>query len=355
VRVGTVPGGAVLRGEPLLELGLTAMRSGTILPPELERSNILERFKLDEILTLPETSKTVVRLAGAPISWGVCEVPGWGRQLPPERVLAEMSDLGLSATELGPTGYLPTDPRPLRALLDAHGLDLVAGFVPLVLHEPSAAPALEYARRSAATLASAGAGTFLAAIVQDAEWSRPRPLDDAAHSRLVAHLAEAERIVAGEGLTLAIHPHWDTLVETASDVDRVLAASDAPWCLDTGHLFIGGVDPADFVAMHGDRIAHVHLKDVDSAVAARLRAGDVTLMQAVQAGLFRPLGQGDAGIEAVMRRLDRQGYERWLVLEQDTAITGQEPPVGSGPVVDVRASIDFLNTLALQKEEDTVA
>jgi inosose dehydratase len=81
----------------------------------------------------------------------------------------------------------------------------------------------------------------------------------------------------------------------------------------------------------------------------------VTLMQAVQAGLFRPLGQGDAGIEAVMRRLDRQGYERWLVLEQDTAITGQEPPVGSGPVVDVRASIDFLNTLALQKEEDTVA
>jgi inosose dehydratase len=295
------------------------------------------------------------RLAGAPISWGVCEVPGWGRQLPPGRVLAEMAGLGLTATELGPTGYLPTDAAPLRALLETHGLQLVAGFVPLVLHEPSAAAALDYAQRAAATLASAGATTFLAAIVQDEQWSRPRPLDDAAHERLVAHLAMARAIVTAEGLTLAIHPHWDTLVETARDVERLLGATDAPWCLDTGHLFIGGVDPADFVAHHGDRIAHVHLKDVDSAVATRLRAGDVTLMQAVQAGLFRPLGQGDAGIEAVIRHLDRQGYERWLVLEQDTAITGEEPPVDSGPAVDVRASIDFLNTLALNKEEDTVA
>jgi inosose dehydratase len=266
-----------------------------------------------------------------------------------------MAGLGLTATELGPTGYLPADPDRLRKTLARHGLRLVAGFVPLVLHEPSADAAHEHARAAAATLASAGASVFLAAIVQDADWSRPQPLDASAHDRLVGHLAEVAGIVAAEGLTLAVHPHWDTLVETATDVERLVAASDVPWCLDTGHLFIGGVDPTDFVANHGDRIVHVHLKDVDAAVAARLRAGELTLMQAVQAGLFRPLGQGDAGIETVIRRLDRHGYERWLVLEQDTAITGQEPPVGSGPVVDVRASIDFLNTLALQKEEDTVA
>jgi inosose dehydratase len=223
--------------------------------------------------------------------------------------------------------------------------------VPLVLHEPSAAAALELARESAATLASAGAQLFLAALVQDAAWSRPAPLDDAGHERLVTHLAAVDEIAAAEGLALAVHPHWDTLVETATDVERLLAASDVPWCLDTGHLFIGGVDPTDFVANHGDRIVHVHLKDVDAAVAARLRAGELTLMQAVQAGLFRPLGQGDAGIETVIRRLDRHGYDRWLVLEQDTAITGEEPPVGSGPAVDVHASIDFLNMLALQEEE----
>src|SRR5919201_5718379 len=77
------------------------------------------------------------KLAGAPISWGVCEIPGWGRMLPPARVLAEMASLGLAATELGPVGYLPADPAEIRALLDRHGLGLVGAFVPLVLHEHS--------------------------------------------------------------------------------------------------------------------------------------------------------------------------------------------------------------------------
>jgi inosose dehydratase len=294
------------------------------------------------------------RLAGAPISWGVCEVPGWGRQLDPERVLAEMAELGLRATELGPTGYLPQDPARLRALLERHGLALVGGFVPLVLHEPGVERARADADAIAATLAAAGAEVFLAAIVLDEQWSRPVPLDDAQWERLVAHLAEIEALVAGHGVRLAIHPHWDTLIETAADVERLLATSTAPWCLDTGHLLLGGVDPARFVREHGDRIAHVHLKDVDTGVAARLRAGELTLVQATQAGLFRPLGKGDAGIEEVVDLLDRQGYERWLVLEQDTAITGEEPPVGSGPIVDVRTSIEFLNTLAPNEEEERV-
>src|ERR671914_1220308 len=77
------------------------------------------------------------KLAGAPISWGVCEVPGWGRMLPPERVLAEMASLGLTATEMGPVGYLPADPERVRSLLARYDLSLVGAFVPLVLHERS--------------------------------------------------------------------------------------------------------------------------------------------------------------------------------------------------------------------------
>jgi inosose dehydratase len=294
------------------------------------------------------------RLAGAPISWGVCEVPGWGRQLAPERVLAEMAGLGLRATELGPTGYLPADPPALRTLLDRHGLALVGGFVPLVLHEPSPAAARSVADAAAATLERFGADVFLAAIVMDAAWSRPVALDDSGWARVAAHLEEIQAIVAAHGLTLAVHPHWGTLVESAAEVERLLAAAPGVrWCLDTGHLALGGSEPAAFAADHADRIAHVHLKDVDAAVAGRLRAGELTLVSAVQAGLFRPLGQGDAGIEDVIRRLDRQGYGGWLVLEQDTAITtGDEPPVGRGPVDDVRASIEFLNTLALEEKRD---
>jgi inosose dehydratase len=96
---------------------------------------------------------------------------------------------------------------------------------------------------------------------------------------------------------------------------------------------------------------HAHLKDVDAAVADRLRARELTLVQATQQGLFTPLGRGDARIGEVVELLDTTGYERWLVLEQDTAITGEEPPVGSGPVLDVRTSIEYLNALAPTRRE----
>ena len=106
------------------------------------------------------------RLAAAPISWGVCEVPGWGLQLPPDRVFAEMAELGITATELGPLGWLPAGGAQAKAVLDRYGLHLVGGFVPVVVHEPELDR--EYARRAAAQLAQAGGELFVAATVHDA-------------------------------------------------------------------------------------------------------------------------------------------------------------------------------------------
>jgi inosose dehydratase len=283
-------------------------------------------------------------LAGAPISWGVCEVPDWGLQLPPERVLSEMADLGLTATELGALGWLPLDGHAVRATLDRYGLKLVGGFVPIVVGGE------DDAETAAEQLAAAGADVFVAALVQDLEWSRPTPLDDAGWRRAGAHLQELADTVAQRGLTLVLHPHVGTLVESAREVEQALAHTDVPFCFDTGHLLIGGVDPAQFVRDHADRIRHVHLKDVDAAVAERLRRGELSLVEAVQAGLFRPLGDGDARIDEIVRLLDEKGYERWLVLEQDLAITGTEPPAGGGPALDVARSIEFLSTSAPRRE-----
>jgi inosose dehydratase len=282
------------------------------------------------------------RLAAAPISWGVCEVPGWGHQLAPDRVFAEIASLGIKATELGPIGYLPFEPQAIREQLDRHGLTLVGGFVPLVLHEPTLDTA--EAEKVARVLAAAGGEVFNAALVADARWSPPRALDDDAWRRLARNLAEVERRVEQHGLTLALHPHAGTQVETAADVERALALTEVGWCLDTGHLTLGGVDPVEFARRHGERVVHVHLKDVDMAVARR----GLSLVEAVQAGLFRPLGAGDVRVDEVLDGLD--GYGRWLVLEQDTALTGEEPPVGSGPVTDVRKSIEYLHSPAPRRE-----
>jgi inosose dehydratase len=293
----------------------------------------------------------VRRLAGAPISWGVCEVPGWGRQLEPARVFTEMTAVGLDATELGPVGYLPLDATELRDTLGRFHLQLVGGFVPLVLHEQSLNGARARTEEMADLFAAAGADVFVAAILLDDEWSAPRALTDDEWDRMVEHLAEVDAMVSERGLRLALHPHVGTLIERDEAVQRLLATSDVGWCLDTGHLFIGGTDPVDFVRRHGERIVHVHLKDVDAKLAARVRAGELSLVEATQQGLFKPLGQGDARIADVLRALDEVGYERWLVLEQDTAITGPEPPDGDGPVLDVGRSIEYLTTLAPEEGE----
>jgi inosose dehydratase len=76
-----------------------------------------------------------MKLAAAPISWGVCEVPDWGLQLAPDRVLADVRALGVHATEAGPPGFLPADSTAARALLDSCGLRLIGGFVTAVLHD----------------------------------------------------------------------------------------------------------------------------------------------------------------------------------------------------------------------------
>src|SRR5512143_1166654 len=88
----------------------------------------------------------IERVAGAPISWGVCEVPGWGLQLPVDRVLSEMRSLHITATELGAAGWLPPTAAGITAALGRHDLAALGAFVPLVLHDPA---------RLAASLATA--------------------------------------------------------------------------------------------------------------------------------------------------------------------------------------------------------
>jgi inosose dehydratase len=287
------------------------------------------------------------RLAGGPISWGVCEVPGWGAELAPDRVLSEMASLGLRATEAGPEGYLGTDPEEIVALLARHNLGLVGGFLPVVLHQPSAhTAAVAAAHRVGALLEAAGASFLVSAVVVDLDWSPRIPISDTEWRAVFAGLARLDETAADHGLTHVTHPHWGTLVETRSDVLRVVEGSDVLLCLDTGHLALGGTDPVWLARVGGDRIAHVHLKDVADQVADRLRAGEIGLVAAVQSGLFRPLGQGSAPVAETVLTLEDAGYQGLYVLEQDCALPSADIPEGEGPIEDVRRSIDFLQSLS---------
>jgi inosose dehydratase len=257
-----------------------------------------------------------------------------------------MSAIGLRATELGPAGYLPAEPDRLQAILEAHDLRLVAAFVPLVLHEAGAGRAsLAEIDSMAGTLAELGAEFVVVAPVVDLEWSPRVTLTERQWRRLCDGLsATADRAVVN-GVTAALHPHAGSLVETAAEVERVLARSDIGICLDTGHFIIGGLDPVEFARAVGERVVHVHLKDVDAQLARRVGAGELTMAEAVRRGLCVPLGDGDAGIADVFRLLDARGYDGWLVLEQDTALASEPGRDRAGPAASVRRSIEFLDQL----------
>ena len=284
---------------------------------------------------------STLKIAGAPISWGVCEVPGWGHQLSAEQVLAEMREVGLTATELGPDGFLPSDPEELTATLGSNGLRCVGIFVPVVLHDTDHDPLADIEGPLDAVITSQGDVLVLAAATgADGYDSRPT-LDDRQWATLLANLDRLAAAAADRGVLAVLHPHVGTMVETRSDVDRVLHGANIKLCLDTGHLLIGGTDPLALTLQVPDRVAHAHLKDVDAALAARVQAGELTYTEAVRAGMYTPLGAGDVGIAGIVTALRANGFDGWFVMEQDTILDGE--PTDEGPVRDVRTSVAFMH------------
>jgi inosose dehydratase len=283
------------------------------------------------------------RVASAPISWGICEVPGWGAMLPTPRVLSEMAGLGLTATELGAPGFLPTDPDAVKAELAGYGMTLLGGFTPVVLHDPAQRQAtIDSATATARLFQQAGATKFVSAVVQDWDWAIPRPLSIDEQKHMAEMFGVIDEICEAHGLQQVLHSHVQTVVETKDDINRVLDTCDVNFCLDTGHMAIGGQDPVEFAKEAMERVGHVHLKDVRLSMVPPVLRREVTLMAATQAGLFTPLGQGDVDILGVVQTLEAAGYRGWYVIEQDTAITDGLPAEGEGPIHQVTTSMRYL-------------
>lgn len=293
-------------------------------------------------------SNFLSRVASAPISWGICEVPGWGKMLPTKRVLSEMQKLGLAGTELGAPGFLPNQPNQIVDLLADYELKLLGGFTPVVVHDSSEyMRTIEYVKQVIELFKKTGATHLVSSPVYSWNWDIPKPLTNDQLRYMFKTFDEIDKICADNGIKNVLHPHLMTVVETKEDVERVLAGCDVNWCLDTGHLAIGGVDVVEFAKIAIDRIGHVHLKDVDLSKVDDVLSRKKSIMQGVQDGLFTPLGKGDVPIAEVVKLLESSGYQGWYVIEQDLAITGELPTEGNGPIKLVSQSLDYLKGLAI--------
>ncbi len=160
--------------------------------------------------------------------------------MPTDRVLSEMREFGFRATEMGAPGFLPADGAAAQAKLAEYDMQMLGGFVPLVLHDPAQREATIGAAIAAADVFQASGGSkFVTAIIVDEAWSDPIPLSEDQKAHVVEMLAVIDAICEERDLEQVIHPHAQTLVATAADVQWLLDDSRVKWTLDTGHLAIG--------------------------------------------------------------------------------------------------------------------
>lgn len=291
-----------------------------------------------------------MRVANAPVSWGVIEFGFGAPSITAGQVLDELAQTGYEGTELGDWGFLPTDPQVLRAELEARELSLVAAFVPVAFSDPQAHPAGEAQALRAARLLHAVAGDGPLIVLSDDNAGLPAreqnagrigPAQQLAAEQWEVFTAGVERIARAvrqeSGLRTVFHHHGGGLVETPAEVEILMERTDPQLvglCLDSGHYRFGGGDPLQALRHYADRVWHVHLKDWDPAVADRAAREGWGYLEAVRQGVFCRLGQGAVDFPALLRQLKDLHYDGWLVVEQDL-------PAGRG---DAKA-------LALQNRE----
>jgi inosose dehydratase len=271
-----------------------------------------------------------IRVANAPCSYGAFEITVGVLPNVPEalEVLDAMAGAGYAGTELGPPGYLG-DRTQLRERLESHRLALAGGYIPIRFSEPDAldddlqamhgtldlfeAAGAPDARPVFADAGSAARAAQPGAAAKD----RSVGLDDAGWQRLAEGVARAAEQARARGFEPTFHHHTATYVEAPWEIERLLELTDVGLLLDTGHLALGGGDAVQGLRDWGDRIDHVHVKDVKFAILDSVIADAAGMEEAWRRRVFCELGTGDVDLPAFFEELDGMRYDGWLVVEQD--------------------------------------
>ena len=280
-----------------------------------------------------------MRIAAAPVSWGVFEVTLTSEVPGPIEFLDDVVELGYAGTESGSPGYLGR-PSEARRLLADRGLDLAGTFLPFdfVRQEVQErnVEAVESALDFVEALAPDGSEPV---IVLSDDYQREErmavagnvaqhpevalPTDD--WPAFTTNVNRVAAVCADRGFTVSFHPHVGSLVETPDEIERLMGGlqpSLIGLCMDIGHVTFGGGDAVQLTAAYSGAISHVHAKDVDRGILGRIIHRGGGLGDAWEQGVFCDLGAGGADVAGCLRILEEDGYTGWVVVEQDRLPSG---------------------------------
>jgi inosose dehydratase len=284
------------------------------------------------------------RLALSPVCWGISDIPDWGHQLDPERVLSEAAAVGEGVITAGPPGFLPDRSDQAKPLLKRNRLRLVAGDVHAILHHDDIRGAeLAHIDGHAHWLSVLGAETLVLSVIpqRTAGAEHGVVLSNSEWAHLLHSIGSVQHVCSRHKLRLAVQPRFGSAIQGPEDIERLLVGSEAGICVDLVHLILSGADPIEVLELGAGRIQQVHLNDIDPHLAEQVRDQGEDYREAVILGLFKPLGEGAANVDRVVEALRGSKYSGWFTLQQETRLASPE----DRPLGRISRSLDYLMPL----------
>ena len=296
----------------------------------------------------------MLKIGNAPCSWGVIEgSPRSG--LTYSEVLDDIARAGYDGLELGPWGFMPTEPAKLKTELQSRNLELVGSWVEHHAHIPERLEDdIRDALESARLLAEVGIDRAMVILGGDFETTPNRfnragriTAEDGMSSDQwkvftdgISKIAQA--VQSETGVECVFHPHCANLVETPAEVDTFMNMTDPDvvnLCLDVGHTTFGGGDALAALRKHRDRVHHIHLKNCDPVAVKASRAEGWDYHKSIEEGVFCRLRDGMVDLKAILDELKATNYNRWLLIEQDL------PPVGGTPYENAYENLKYIRSI----------
>lgn len=262
----------------------------------------------------------------APDSWGIW-FPEDEHQVDHTVFLDELVQAGYKWLELGPYGYLPTDPQRLADEVGSRGLQVSGGTTFGALHHPKEWDEMLATTRKVAELtAAAGAHhlVFIPPMFRDEKtggYKESPELSTEQWKTLTTAADEVGKILLQDyDVRLCLHSHADSHIQTQPEIERFLDGTDSRYvslCLDTGHAAYGRADSVDLIRRFSERIAYVHIKQVDPDILDQVAREKLSFGEAVKLGVCVSPPAGVPNPADVVEALSHVDNEMFVIVEQD--------------------------------------
>ncbi|MCG7520067.1 myo-inosose-2 dehydratase [Ruegeria sp. Ofav3-42] len=265
-----------------------------------------------------------VKIGISPIAWQNDDLPDLTAAYTMEQALKEAREIGYVGVERGQR--MPSYTEGLRAYLEGNDIALCGGWCSGASLVNDFATEREAVREQVEQFVALNSPCIVYAecsnTVQGQAGTPVNNRPNLSKDEVLAYatkITELAKWMGDQGMTMAYHHHMGTIIETEDDVNWLMEGSgpEVKLCFDTGHLLFGGGDVMATLNRWGDRVHHVHFKDIRPTIVQDVRENDRSFLDAVVAGAFTVPGDGCIDFQAVANALKSMDYDGWIVVEAE--------------------------------------